>query len=107
MEAVMSEKSNLTKYDKKFITALLFMHFGFTMCCISFYGLYYYNRITRWESYVKDTNHKLEILKKHAEKYNSDLKLRGMEWDYGLKGVGASEAKELRGFDSRINKNKQ
>ncbi len=103
----MSEKSNLTKYDKKFIVALLFMHFGFTMCCISFYGLYYYNKTTQWEAYMKKTQHKLEILKKHAEKYNSNLKVKGMAWDYGLKGVGAYEAEELRGYDSRIDKNKQ
>ena len=101
----MSQKSNLTKYDKKFIATLLFMHFGFTLLGISLFGLHYYNRETRWEAYIEKMNYKLKILKEHVEKYNSDLKLRGMEWDYGLKGVGAYEAKELRGYDSRINKN--
>ncbi len=101
----MSEKSNLTRYDKKFIAVLLFVHFGFTMCCISFFGLYYHNKYTGFKAYQEKMNHKIEILKKLSEKYNSNLKLRGMEWDYGLKGVGAYEAKELRGFDSRINKN--
>ncbi len=72
---------------------------------ISFFGLYYHNKYTEWEAYMEQNERKLKILKEHVEKYNSDLKLRGMEWDYGLKGVGAYEAKELRGFDSRINKN--
>ncbi len=103
----MFEKSNLTKYDKKFIATLIFMHFGFTLLGISLFGLHYYNRETEWEAYMQKTEKKLKVLKKLSEKYNSDLKLRGMEWDYGLKGVGAYEAKELRGFDSRINKNKQ
>ena len=101
----MSQKSNLTRYDKKFIATLIFMHFGFTLLGISLFGLHYYNRETRWEAYMEQNERKLKVLKKHIEKYNSDLKLRGMEWDYGLKGVGAYEAKELRGFDSRINKN--
>ncbi len=81
------------------------MHFGLTLLGISLFGLHYYNREVRWEAYIKDTNQKLEILKKQAEKYSSDLHIRGMEWDYGLKGISATEARELRGFDSRINKN--
>ena len=101
----MSEKSNLTTYDKKFIATLIFLHFSLTLMGISFFGLHYYNRTTRWEAYMKKMNYKLKILKGLSEKYNSNLKLRGMEWDYGLKGVGAYEAKELRGYDSRINKN--
>ena len=101
----MSQKSNLTKYDKKFIATLIFLHFSLTLLGISLFGLHYYNRTTQWEAYMEQNERKLKVLKEHVEKYNSDLKLRGMEWDYGLKGVGASEAKELRGFDSRINNN--
>ncbi len=103
----MSEQSNLTKYDKKFIAVLLALQFSLNLMGISFFGLYYHNKYTGFKAYQQKMDHKLEILKKHAEKYNSNLKIRGMEWDYGLKGIGASEALELRGYDSRINKNKQ
>ena len=84
------KKSNLTSYDRKFIASLVFAHFGLVIMAISFFGLYYYEKEVKWEEYMDKTNKRLAILKDVLKDHDSELRLRGLEWDYSQKeGIGA------------------
>ena len=84
------KKSHLTSYDRKFIAAIVFVNFSLTMLVVSLFGLYYYEKEIDFKAYVVKMEKRLTILRKIAEKYDENLKLRGMEWDYSQKeGIGA------------------
>ena len=84
------EPSNLTSYDWKMLTTLIFLNFSLTMMCISFYGLYYHGKYTGFKAYMKLNEKRYAVLKEILKDYDSELRLRGMEWDYATKhGIGA------------------
>ena len=84
------EPSNLTKYDWKMLATLIFLNFSLTMMCISFYGLYYHGKYTGFKAYMKLNEKRYAVLKEILKDYDSELRLRGMEWDYSMKqGIGA------------------
>ena len=84
------KKSNLTSYDRKFIASLVFINFGLTMLVVSLFGLYYHGKYTGWKAYMAKNEKKLAVLKEILKDYDSELRLRGMEWDYATKeGIGA------------------
>ena len=84
------EPSNLTRYDWKMLATLIFLNFSLTMMCISFYGLYYHGKYTGFKAYMKLNEKRYAVLKEILKDYDSELRLRGMEWDYATKhGIGA------------------
>ena len=82
-----------TKQDKKFIAVLMFLQTSVLLMGISLFGLYYSNKITQWRAYMADTHRKLKVLREISEKYDSDIKLKQLEWDYSIQGIGAEEYK--------------
>ena len=84
------KKSNLTSYDRKFIATIVFAHMSMTILAISLFGLYYYEKTVRFKGYMDKTNRRLAILKEVLKDHDSELRLRGLEWDYSQKeGIGA------------------
>ena len=84
------KKSNLTNYDRKFIAALIAVNFSLTMLAISLFGLYYYEKEIKFKEYMKLNEKRYAILKSLLKDYDSEMKLRGLEWDYATKeGIGA------------------
>ena len=83
----------MSKQDKKFIAILMLFQTSILLMGISFFGLYYANRISKWRSYMTNMNKKLKILREISEQYDSDMKLKQMEWDYSIQGIGAEEYK--------------
>ena len=58
---------------------------------ISFFGLYYHEKDTlKFKAYMKMNEKRYAVLKEIVKDYDSELRLRGMEWDYATKeGIGA------------------
>ena len=84
------KKSNLTYYDRKFIATIVFVNFGLTMLVVSLFGQYYLGRYTKFKDYMKMNEKRYAVLKEILKDYDSELRLRGMEWDYSQKeGIGA------------------
>ena len=83
----------MSRQDKKFFLALAFCQTGLIVFAISIFGLYYSEQITQWRTYMADTNSKLKMLREISEQYDSDMKLRQLEWDYSIQGIGAEEYK--------------
>ena len=84
------KKTNLTNYDRKFIATLIFLNFGLTMLVVSIFGLYYYEKEIKFKEYMERNEKRLATLREVFKDHDSELKLRGMEWDYSQKeGIGA------------------
>ena len=83
----------MSKQDKKFIAVLMLFQTSILLMGISLFGLYYSNKIAQWRSYMTNMNKKLKILREISEQYDSDMKLKQMEWDYSIQGIGAEEYK--------------
>ncbi len=96
------KKTNLTNYDRKFIASLVFAQFGLVMMAISFFGLYYLNQYTAFQDYIKLNEKRYAVVKEILKDHDSELRLRGMEWNYSIKeGIGAELVPE-----EEIKKNK-
>ena len=81
------KKSNLTSYDRKFIASLVFAHFGLVIMAISFFGLYYYEKVGTQNGkniWIKQMKSVMLFLKDDIKRPRfSELRLAGaMEWDY-------------------------
>ena len=84
------EPSNLTSYDKKFIAAVVSTGMSMTILAVSLFGLYYHGKYTNFKAYMKLNEKRYAILKSLLKDYDSEMKLRGLEWDYATKeGIGA------------------
>ena len=84
------KKSHLTSYDRKFIAAIVFATMSMTILAISLFGLYYHGKYTNFKAYMKMNEKRYAILKSLLKDYDSEMKLRGLEWDYATKeGIGA------------------
>ena len=84
------KKFNLTKSDKNFRATLVFTNFSLTMLVVSLFGLYYYGRYTNFKAYMKMNEKRYAVLKEILKDYDSEMRLRGLEWDYAQKeGIGA------------------
>ena len=83
----------MSKQDKRFFLALAFCQVGLVIFAISMFGFYYSERITKTRQFMANTNRKLKILRDISEQYDSDMKLKQMEWDYSIQGIGAEEYK--------------
>ena len=84
------KKTNLTSYDRKFIACVVSTGMSMTILAISLFGLYYHGKYTGWKAYMAKNDKKLAILREVLKEYDSELRLRGMEWDYSQKeGIGA------------------
>ena len=84
------EPSNLTSYDWKMLFALVFCAMSLSILSTSLFGLYYLGRYTKFQDYMKLNEKRYAVLKEILKDYDSELRLRGMEWDYSMKqGIGA------------------
>ena len=84
------KKSNLTSYDKKFIACVVSTGMSMTILAISLFGLYYHGKYTNFKAYMKMNERRYAVLKEILKDYDSELRLRGLEWDYSQKeGIGA------------------
>ena len=84
------KKSNLTSYDRKFIACIVFCAMSLGILSTSLFGLYYLERYTNFQDYMKLNEKRYAVLKEIVKDYDSELRLRGMEWDYATKeGIGA------------------
>ena len=84
------EPSNLTRYDWKLLSALIFCSMSLSILSTSLFGLYYLERYTKFQDYLKLNEKRYAVLKEILKDYDSELRLRGMEWDYATKhGIGA------------------
>ena len=84
------KKSNLTSYDRKFIACVVSTGMSMTILAISLFGLYYYKKTTDFKAYMKMNEKRYAVLKEILKEYDSELRLRGLEWDYSQKeGIGA------------------
>ena len=93
----------MSKQDKKFIAVLMLFQTSILLMGISFFGLYYANKITKTKAYMIDMNRKLKVLRDISEQYDSDMKLKQMEWDYSIQGIGAEEYKLKKKTNNKIN----
>ena len=84
------EPSNLTRYDWKLLSALIFCSMSLSILATSLFGLYYLGKYTKFQDYMKLNEKRYAVLKDILKDYDSELRLRGMEWDYSMKeGIGA------------------
>ena len=84
------KKSNLTSYDRKFIACVVSTGMSMTILAISLFGLYYHGKYTNFKAYMKMNEKRYAVVKEILKNYDSELRLRGMEWDYTTKGgIGA------------------
>ena len=84
------EPSNLTKYDWKMLFALVFCSMSLSVLATSLFGLYYYEKTIDFKAYMKMNEKRYAVLKEILKDYDSELRLRGLEWDYSQKeGIGA------------------
>ena len=89
------EPSNLTTYDWKMLFALVFCSMSLSILATSLFGLYYLGRYTKFQDYMKLNEKRYAVLKEILKDYDSELRLRGMEWDYSMKqGIGAEVVPE-------------
>ena len=76
--------------DKKFLTAILFLHFSFVLMAVSFYGLYYKSKIND----CKRVAEKLELAEwatGEINKAKAEHKLESMKSNYEKEGISAEE----------------
>lgn len=76
--------------DKKFLGALMLLHFSFVLMSISFYGLYYKNKVDSCQRLSK----KLETAEwalGELKKVHSEKKIDSIKQSYKKQGIDATE----------------
>ena len=76
--------------DRKFLTAILFLHFSFVLMSISFFGLYYKSQSEDCKRLTK----RLELgdwAKQEVDKVESEKKLESIRQSYKKQGIDAEE----------------
>ena len=76
--------------DKKFLSAILFLHFSFVMITVSFFGLYYSGK----SEDCRKMNKKLELAEwalGEVNKAKAEYKIESMKENYKNQGIRATE----------------
>ena len=76
--------------DKKFLSAILFLHFSFVMIAISFFGLYYKGQINDCKRVAK----KLELAEwatNEVNKAKAEHQIESIKESYINQGISAEE----------------
>ena len=80
----------LSNKDRKFLTALMFLHLSFVMMTVSFFGLYYKGQINDCQR----MNKRLELADwatSEVNKIKSEQKIKAMKESYKRQGIKAEE----------------
>ena len=62
------KKSNLTSYDRKFIACIVFCAMSLGILSTSLFGLYYLERYTNFQDYMKLNEKRYAVLKRDSKK---------------------------------------
>ena len=84
------QEYTLSRKDKKFLVALMFVHFSCVLMAISFFGLYYKGQIND----CKEISKKLELsawAKEEVDKVKDEHKLESIKQSYKNQGISAEE----------------
>ena len=82
--------NQFSRKDKKFLIALLFIHFSFVFMAISFFGLYYKGQVNE----CVRLNKKLELgewATGEMNKAKAEYKLESIKENYNNQGISAEE----------------
>lgn len=84
------QEYTLSRKDKKFLSALMFVHFSLVMLTVSLFGLYYKRQINDCQKIAK----KIELaewITDQTDKAKSEKKLESIKKSYKSQGVLAEE----------------
>ena len=84
------QEYTFSRKDKKFLAALMFVHFSLVMMTVSFFGLYYKGKINDCKEIAK----KLEISEWATEQVNrakTEKKIESIKQSYENQGISAEE----------------
>ena len=82
--------NQFSRKDKKFLVALMFIHFSFVFMAISFFGLYYKGQVNE----CVRLNKKLELgewAEGEVNKVKAEHQLESMKKGYNNQGISAEE----------------
>lgn len=84
------EGKNMNKKDKKFIVALLFLHTGILIGCISLSGHYWHHSFAKLLK-IQHLYEVSQMMKEGTNKAESHIKIKHLKKQYEAKGVGVEE----------------
>ena len=80
----------LSNKDKKFLSAILFLHFGGVMLTVSLFGLYYHNETEDCRK-VAETVKLAEWATEQVNKSKAEQKIESIKQSYKNQGISAEE----------------